>query len=371
MSSAPNHPGDDWYESEQSTRLGLIAELQRIKRRTLVRPLPVIALAAAVTGLITYKVATKVDTVQSEVVLALVEGSMARQNSGIPVDQLREYVQSVLLPDNRLAELIEKRDLSRLRKKLGMQFALTDLRERLEIQIWKNSFAYFDDADEHARRSARIGLAVTDTDPDRALNIARDLAQIATETLTMRRQMLADTITQQVAMLRDATNEKLTTLGNQISATQAAIDDAVKAGTPDTLGILRVDLQALHEQMRRTEAESSHIAGSSDALAGDIAAAGLDMTLSIVEEHRPERPTHSSFVLIMVAVVVGTGSLIGGATLLGAFDSRVHDTDDVVRLGLPVLGHVPGFAGDNVGSMQARSAERARVPSRLRWRSHR
>jgi capsular polysaccharide biosynthesis protein len=172
-------------------------------------------------------------------------------------------------------------------------------------------------------------------------------------------------------MLHDATNDKLTTLGNQISATQDAIDDAVKAGRTDTVGILRIDLQALSEQLRRTEAEASHIAGSSDALAGDIAAAGLDMTLSIVEEHRPERPTHSSFVLVLVAVVVGTGSFIGAATLLGAFDSRVHDTDDVVRLGLPVLGHVPGFAGDNVGSMQARSAVRARVPSLLRWRSHR
>ena len=371
MSRAPNRPGDDWYESEQSTRLGLIAELQRLKRRTWVRPLPVLALAALVTGLITYKVATKVDTVQAEVVLALVEGSMARQNTGIPVDQLREYVSSVLLPDNRLAELIEKRDLSRLRKKLGMQFALTDLRERLEIQIWKNSFVYYDDEDEHARRSARIGLAITDTDPDRALEIARDLGQIATETLAIRRQMLADTISEQVAMLHDATNDKLTTLGNQISATQDAIDDAVKAGRSDTVGILRIDLQALNEQLRRTEAEAGHIARSSDALAGDIAAAGLDMTLSIVEEKRPERPIHSSFVLVLVAVVVGTGALIGSATLLGAFDSRVHDTDDVVRLGLPVLGHVPGFAGDNVGSMQARSAVRARVPSLLRWRSHR
>jgi hypothetical protein len=371
MPPAPPPLGDDWYQSEQSTRLGMIAELQRLRRRTQVRPLPVLALAALVTGFITYKVATKVDTVQSEVVLALVEGTMARQNTGIPVDQLREYVSSVLLPDNRLAELIEKRDLSRLRKKLGMQFALTDLRERLEIQIWKNSFAYFDDADEHARRSARIGMAVTDTDPDRALNIARDLAAIATETLSTRRQILADTITQQVAMLRDATEEKLTTLGNQIAATERAIDDAVKTGKLDTMGILRVDLQALAQQRRRTEAELSHIAGSSDALAGDIAAAGLDMTLSIVEEHRAERPTHSSFVLVLVAVVVGTCALIGSATLLGAFDSRVHDTDDVVRLGLPVLGHVPGFSGDNVGSMQSRSAVSARVPSLRRWRSHR
>jgi hypothetical protein len=372
MTRDSSQPDDDWYASEQSTRLGLIAELQRIQRRMKVRPLPVLALATIVTGFITFRVATKVETVTSEVVLALTEGALANgRKTGIPVDQLREYVSSVLLPDARLAEVIERRDLTRLRKKLGMQFAINDLRERLEIEIWRNSFVYFDVDEYNARRSARIGLAVIDTDADRALAIARDLANIAIETLTARRQKLADTITQQVAALREATNEKLTAINNQISAMQAAIEDAIKSGNLDNLGILRVDLVALYAQRQRTEGEFSHIAGSSDALAGDVTAAGLDMKLAIVEERLPERHQHSSFVLIMVAVVVGTGALIGSATLLGAFDSRVHDTDDVVRLGLPVLGHVPGFAGDNVGSMQARSAARARVPSLLRWRSHR
>ena len=71
---------------------------------------------------------------------------------------------------------------------------------------------------------------------------------------------------------------------------------------------------------------------------------------------------------IMVVVVVGTGALIGSAVFLGAFDTSVHDTDDVARLGLPVLGHVPGFPGDHVGSLGARGALRARVPSFMRWR---
>jgi hypothetical protein len=95
------------------------------------------------------------------------------------------------------------------------------------------------------------------------------------------------------------------------------------------------------------------------------------MLLSVVDESRPERPTHSGFVLFLVTAVVGTGALLGSALLLGAFDSRVHEPDDVARLGLPVLGHLPGFAGDNVGSMRTRSAAAARVPSFQRWRFHR
>ncbi len=351
--------------------MAMISELQRLKRRTWVRPIPVLLLAAAVTGLIVYKVATKPVAVQSEVVIAMAEGVLSRQQIGIPVDQLREYVSTMLLPDTKLIELIEQRNLFRLRKKLGPQFAIEELRSSLEIQIWKNSFMYYDPEDENSRHSARIGLAVTDSDPDRALDIARDLARIVIETAAVHRAKVADVVEKRVALLRDATDDKLAKLADEVTAKQAAIDNAIKRGRADVAAMLRIDLAALVREQHKTEDQLTSIAASPDALAAEIAAAGLDMSLAIVEEHRPERPSHSGFVLAMVAVVVGTGALLGSATLLGAFDSRVHDTDDVARLGLPVLGHVPGFAGDNVGSMLARGAARARVPSFLRWRFHR
>jgi len=371
MTTAPAPIGDGWYESEQSTRLGMIAELQRIRRRTLVRPLPVLIFATVITAGITRKVATKQTVLESEVVLALAEGALASDHTSIPVDQLRTYFTSVLLPDKKLIELIEKRDLYPLRKKQGPEFAIEQLRGAFEVGIWKNSFTIYDDEDDGARRSARIALTVADVDPDRGFDIAHDLASIAMDSLAVQRQKLSDQISSQVVMLRKVTTDKLDKLETERSLKQAAIDDANKRNRPDLAGILSIDLVALDHERQGIEEQLMRIATSRDAIASQITAAGLDMSLSIVEEHRPERPTRSSFVLVMIAVVVGAGSLVGGALVFGAFDSRVHDTDDVVRLGLPVLGHVPGFAGDNVGSMRTRSAVRARVPSFLRWRSHR
>jgi capsular polysaccharide biosynthesis protein len=363
--------GDDWYESEPPTRIGLVTELQRIRRRITVRPLPVLALALVITAGITHKFATKPVSVEANVVLALSEGVMSTHSTGIPADQLRQYVTSILLPDAKLLELIEKRDLSRLRRKLGPQFALDELRSNLVVQIWKNSFLYYDGDDQNAQRSARIGLSVTDSDADRAFDIARDIASIAIQTSAIERQKLADTLTHDVAVLRDTINDRLGALAVEHARKQAAIELALKQGKPDVARILSVDLAALAQQQHLDELRLSQIASSRDSLAGEIAAAGLDVSLTMVEEHRPEQPTRSGLVLIMIAAVIGTGALIGSALVLGAFDSRVHDTDDVARLGLPVLGHVPGFAGDNVGAMQSRSAARARVPSFLRWRSHR
>ena len=363
--------GDQWYESEQPTRRAMIAELQRIRSRTRVRPIPVILLTALVTAGITYKVATKPIVLEAEVVLALTEGALSSQRTGMPVDQLRAYVTQVLLPDKRLLALVEKYDLYRLRKKLGPEFALDELRSRFSVQIWKNSFMYYDEDDANARRSARIGITMADSNPDRALDIAHDLASIVIDTAAGLRQQRADQITRQVEAMRKTTAAELDELALAIAAKKAAIDEARAKGHNDLAGILRIDLAALQQDQQRQESRLAKIAASSEVLAGDIAAAGLDMSITVVDENRPERPAHSGLVLIMVAAVVGTGSLLASAMLLGAFDARVHDPDDVVRLGLPVLGHVPGFAGDNVGSMRTRSAAPARVTSVERWRFHR
>lgn len=366
----PIPQGDQWYESEQPTRRGLVAEVQRIQRRTRVRPAPVLLLAAVVTAAISYKVATKPVIVEAEVVLALVEGALADHHAtGLPVDQLRTYVTQVLLPDNKLLGLVEKYDLYPLRKKAGPEFALNGLRDQFNVEIWKNSFMYYD-ADDNAQRSARIGISVRDISAERAIDLAHDLANIVMDTAAGLRQKRADQLTLEVEAIRDATSDELDKLAYDIGEKKTAIAKARLDGDSDLVGILRIDLAALESQQRDREARLGKIAASSEQLAGDITAAGLDISLSIVDETRPERPAHSGFVLAMVIAVVGLGSLAGAALVLGAFDTRIHDSDDVMRLGLPVLGHVPGFAGDTVGSMRTRSAAAARVPSFQRWRFH-
>lgn len=364
--------GDQWYESEQPTRSGLVAELQRIRRRARVRPIPVLVVAALVTTGITHKMATKPVVLEAEVVMALTEGALgSRQQTSLPVDQLRGYVTQVLLPDKRLLDVVEKYNLFPLRKKAGVEYALENVHDMYSVTIWKNSFAYYDDEDANAARSARIGITVRDTDADRAVDVAHDLAAIVIETAAQVRQQHADVITGQVAMVRRAVSDDLDRLAADIAGKQAAINQARGAGDTDLAGILRIDLAALQQDQRRHETQLQRVATSPDALAGDIAEAGLDMSLAVVDENRPERPTHSGLVLVMIATVIGTFSLVSAALVLGAFDSRVHEADDVIRLGLPVLGHVPGFAGDNVGSMRTRSAAPTRVPSFQRWRFHR
>jgi len=327
-----------------------------------------VILGLLITFAIVYKVATKKVLHEAEVVLSLQQGALSTKQTSIPVDQLREYVLGVLIPDGKLVEVIEKRNLYRLRKKLGNDFAVEQLREQLEVKIWKNSFLYYDEEDEDTLKSARIGITITDADPDLAFGLARDIAGIVIATAHEQRQKLADEASRNIAQGRTALAKRLDELTKLVSLKQTAITTAKELGKTGLVEALKLDVAGLDHDIKQVEAKLDQFATSNEGLANKIAAAGLDMSISIVEEQHPLVPEHSSFVLIMVGVVVGTFGLLGSALVLGAFDSRVHDADDVTRLNLPFLGHVPGFPGDTVGSLAARGVARRRVPSFLRWR---
>jgi capsular polysaccharide biosynthesis protein len=363
---------DDWYESEESTRKGMVQELQRIRRRARVRPLPVLLLAALITGAITVKLVTRKQTFEAEVVLALREGSLGtQQRTGMPLGELKEFVASVLLPDNKLEELIERRNLHRLRTRLGMKWAIAELRKQLVIDVWRNSYIYYDPENPNRDPSARVGITAIDEDPDEAFLLARDIATIVVQSAREHRLAFAERITAQVQTSRDELAKRQSALELERTELMVGFSKARRANKQGVAQAINLRLAEIDEQQKDAEKTMTELTTSQDAIADRIAAARLDMVIEIVAEKRPDRPPSRGLLISIAAVIVGISSLIGAAVLVGAFDSRVHDVEDVERLGLPVLGHVPGFPGDHVGSLEARSVQRSSVPSFRRWRSQR
>jgi hypothetical protein len=285
----------------------------------------------------------------------------------LPVDELRSYVSGVLMPDAKLMKLIEQRNMYPLRKKLGDQYALDGLRSQVEIEIWKNTFTT-DELEDENGRSARIGIDVTDTDPDRAYGLARDLATIVIETAGEQRSQMTKQLAGQIGDLRGRLEARVAEIDRDSSQKAQQLDKARTAGNVERAQNLQLEVAQLQQELKAANKTLGEITQSRDSVADRISAAGLDVTVAIVEEHKPQPSDHRSFVLAMVTFLVGFGAALGAALVLGAFDSRVHDTDDIERLGLTVLGHLPGFPGDQVGSLETRGVARRRVPSFTRWR---
>lgn len=365
----PAQLGDAWYEREESTTAGLVCELRRTRRRVAGRPLPVLVLAAAIMCAIMYRITTHVRSYPAEVVLALTEGTLSNPRTLAPADELRVYVESVLLSDAKLIEVVEAHDLFPLRDRLGPHFAIEELRGLLEIAVWRNSFVHYHAWDADARKSARIGLTFTDSDPDRAFAVAQDLARIAIATHATERGKVTGAIAREVRMAREAEEATLRDLTGALAVKQAALAAAQREHKQGLVAALHVELTALDGRLARAEERLERLVHRPEALADQISRAGLDVTLGVVEERRPERADHGAFVMVFLGCIVGTGALVVSALLIGAFDARIRDTEDIGRLGLPVLGHIPPFAGDHVGSLRARGVARARRPSVTRWLS--
>jgi hypothetical protein len=363
---------DDWYESEERTRKGMIVELQRIRRRFIVRPLPVIVLALVLTGALVYKLVTRKQQFSAEVVLALREGSIGTQERvGMPLGELKQFVASVLLPDKKLEELIDRRNLHRLRRRLGMPWAISELRQQIEIETWRNSYVYYDPENPTRDPSARIGITVVEDDPDDAFLLAHDIATIVVQSVRERRLEFAERIAASVESERVAVSKRLADLEQDRTQAMVLFSKARRANKEGVAQAINLRLTQIDNQQRDAEKTMSELMSTQDAIADRIAAAGLDLVIEIVGEKRPNRPPSRGLMISILLVIVGIGSLLGSALLIGAFDSRVHDVEDVERLGLPVLGHVPGFPGDRVGSLEARGVQRSRIPLFRRWRSQR
>jgi hypothetical protein len=107
---------------------------------------------------------------------------------------------------------------------------------------------------------------------------------------------------------------------------------------------------------------------SRESLEAAITSAGLALDIQVVDERRPPPIEGNRAVTLIAVAIVGLGLFLPLAgVLIGAFDTRVNDVDDVTRLGLPTLGHVPGFPGDDVGALHDRGVPGRRATSLPRW----
>ncbi|MEZ4403509.1 MAG: hypothetical protein R3B06_26030 [Kofleriaceae bacterium] len=359
----------DWYDDEQPLPQALYETVDRLRRRAARRWWLVAVVALALTAAVVRKVALKPAQHRARVILAISEGDLNAGFNPTPLDELRDYIGNVLLSTERLLAFFDEHDLMKRERALfGDAVAAEDFRDQMQIGVWRNYFQYQWSYDE--RRSARVAIAFTDPDPSYAYEMARGLARLVQDGEAARRVEAARELADQARAGQDAARARLDETSREQARVYEALAVAEQAGDAEQLSILRARSATLMVEWQRATETFKNIESRTDfdQLQAAVNAAGLALDIEIVDERRPKvdqggrLPTLAMTALVALLIIGPVCVLV-----IGAFDTRVLDADDVRRLALPVLGHVPGFPGDQVGSLRTRGVARARVPSYRRW----
>jgi hypothetical protein len=359
----------DWFDKEPRLASVLIAELWRLKRRAQARWPLVLAIGIALSAAVVWKAASKPAQYRARVVLAITEGANVSGRDATPLHELRDYIGNILLTNAEILKLIEKHGLMRTqRRTMGDDFAIASFRDNLGIGVWRNYFQYSYSYDE--QRTARVATVFTATDREFAYEMARALANITIQREGERRVQAADELLVQSRGVLDAVRARLVAARSAQHDVVVELAEAEARGDAGAAAIARMraseltlDLTRAEEQFFTVEATTTN-----EALQAAVTAAGMAIDIQVVDERKPPKIERSSVVLFGTALVALCIFLPLAGVLIGAFDTRVHDLDDVERLDLTPLGHLPGFPGDQVGALRDRGVPRRRVPSWVPWR---
>ena len=346
-------------------RHALVAELQRLARRARPRLLPVLAIAIVLTAAVLYKRSTKVRLHRARVVLAVAEGSLASGHVPMPIHELRDYVAGILISNQELEKIIEELDLFPIRHTHGMAVAVSSFRDIFDVRVHRNYFLYEYNID--APRSARIAIIVNHTDPDFAWRMARRLANLVIDGEQKRRLRTAEQLAREARSAIAHVQARGLELEKAITERTLELERAEADGDRRRAGALRVEIVELDAKLDQETKLLLDLTqrANADEMALAIDRAGLGMSFTVVEEKRPiEEPGARLYLQVIIGAFVFFVMLPVVAIFIGAFDTRIHDREDAERLGIPVLGHLPGFPGDRVGSLRARGVRGGRrVPS--------
>ncbi len=297
-----------------------LAQSQRLLRRARRRPLAVGALAMLVTLAAAGLIARRPARHRAAVTLRFTDTD-PKSRIDFGDRALRGHVTEVAFSQSRLVRVAEGHGL------LGNgdpSIAVSELRERITVEVIRNrSIALLPPAERP--RSAHVRIAFDDADPVRARAVALDLARLVAASGHGQRRQMALAVQQQAQVTAAAARISLRRLRAEAARDRLA-GDAEHRPLAAAISAAETRLADAEQGMRTTDLR----------MRGDGPALEIE-----VLEPPPARPApQPGRRAALAAVMAALAALPITALLVGAFDPRLYDGDDVRHLGLSCLGHI-------------------------------
>jgi hypothetical protein len=339
---------DPWVRREPGFT-ELRTELMRLARRARRRPVLTIFFALSIALAVAYRRSRKPENYMASVTFRISEGTQIAATP-MPARELSEYVSLVVFATPRLAEVMRAHKVMLRKLDNDQAEAITEFRENLEVEVYRNYFI----EGWQSNKSARLTVNYYDEDKQRAQEVVGSLGELIVAEETRRR---ADAVSAALTGARGAergAREDLEKREKHIAELQVAM--AQRSGPRSTLA--RQELDAAKNAMGPAV---ERLARAEVTLADLELAMIFEVNRQTVRFEKVDESTetvsgYASWRLLAILTIAMLFFTFPMAIVaIGAFDSRVYDMEDVRRLGITAVGHVPHFRGDRVGSLAARS----------------
>lgn len=346
---------DGWLEAEPGA-LRARAELERLKRRARARPIVVLIVAAAIAGVGAMRTWRKKPEFEASVTFRVEEnrGRGGRMAPPAPKRELTQYVYDGLFTRKRALELIKKHNLLARQLAIDVNWAIEEMRDRIDVKVFRNEFL-LPDSEEFSERSARVRISYRGRTPRQALQVVRDLGQIVRtyeqqvrKASAGRALKLIDGGIAQLARKIDALSRKLATA--QIAAIK-------RSTTPHERAAALITTRQMTQRISRMrdDLERHNIRRAQAMLLAQKEGKQMGLRFVLVDWGRmPEPRLSQKHKAIIVALVLFFFGIPLGGMIVATLDRRVHGVEDLARLGLRPLGHLDAFPGAEAGSLAAR-----------------
>jgi hypothetical protein len=349
--SSRDFPRD--FIDEEEGAAELLRESARLSRRALRRPYWVLGLTLLSAMTLTVRRARKQSIYRSAMVFRIVE-RMTEENSPSPPRQLERFINKVVFSSARLAGVLERFNLYPQKRQHDPLRAVEEMRDDLDLRVWRNYFISDQEVDNEEGRSARLLVGYSAHDPELSLAVTRALGRLITDVQEQNRleqvRAARETLDQAAAESRDL----LARHRHELLEKQLAVEHA----SPTRAALLRIEIANLLGRMKSYERQAhEYLRQRNDyALQEAVERNRLGLVFEVVDPGRVAKidPLPRGAQLAIYGVTMFLVLLPLAGLLVGSLDPRIYQVEDLRRLGLRTVGEVPAFFGDGRLSLRER-----------------
>ena len=332
-------------------------ELTRVLRRARRRWLITLLVAGGLTSLVVFKLARKPQIYSSRAVLRMTEADFSDTQLALQKGELEDYLWNVAFSQKIVYPILEELDLYPDMRELGAAEAVEAFREDIDVEVFGN---FFLQAGSEESRTVRVAITYSSLDPVMTVKVVERLAN---EVIAHERERHIRTTermeSEALHQLDMADNEVVRRERRlaEIMAHMATAEDHERR-------LSRVEAQRLQMEIH---SYNTNLTQARNDLTTAKVLRGTPIAVDLARLRTPEivTPAARKRKLIIFGVLGFMLLLPTAAIVIGAFDTRVRNSEDIERIGLPVVGHIPGFRGDSTGTLLDR------LPKRRWWQRRR